>query len=219
MGDLFIYAAIRLPIEYKWFDFSLKGGAFIPSAEFEPEKPDNTVTAVTAANSYTVNLHYNNSNGYGVPVYLIAAATKFTFRKFSAEAEWTLREPAKEGKNIRWEESMADKLFSYYDKSYSYLLSRTTTFDASLHYQATGWFNIYLNGSYFRAKGGWTEYWGNKYRNPEKKLINIEPGFELQISPRLTVYQIAGFPVSGKNNDAPFYLFTTFSFNIFPFMR
>lgn len=219
MGDIFLFTTIRLPIEYRWFDFGLKSGVFIPSAKYEPQKPTNTLTAVTTANSYAVNLHYNYTNGYGVPVYLVAAASKLSFRKFSVEAEWTMRDPVKEGKNVRWEETMTDKVFSYYDKSYSYLLSRTFTFDASLHYQATGWFNIHLNGSLFRTKGGWTEYWGNKYENPEKKLINIEPGFELQISPSLTVYQVAGFPLSGKNSDAPFYLFTTISLNMFPFLR
>jgi hypothetical protein len=221
LGDIFLYTSIRLPIRYKWFDFGATGGLFLPSAKYEPKKPANTITAasISSADSYTINLHYNLTNGYGVPVYLVSAASKFSFRKFSAETEWAMRTPMKEGKNIRWEETLAEKAFSYYDESYSYLLSNIYTFDVSLHYQATGWFNINLNGSFLRTKGGWTEYWGNKYENPEKRLINLVPGFELQISPSLTIYQVAGFPLSGKNSDAPFYIFTTVSFNMFPFMR
>ena len=221
LGDIFLYTSIRLPVVYKWFDFGATGGLFIPSARFEPQKPENTVTSVSLAteNTTTINLHYNNTNGYGVPVYLISAASKSGYGKFSAEGRWTMRTPMKEGKNIRWEETLAEKAFSYDNESYSYLLSNICTIDASLHYQATGWFNISLNGSFLRTKGGWTEYWGNKYENPEKRLINLEPGFELQISPGLTIFQIAGFPLSGKNNDAPFYIFTTLSFNMFPFMR
>jgi hypothetical protein len=76
-----------------------------------------------------------------------------------------------------------------------------------------------MNTSFYRTRGGWTEYWGNKYSNPGRRLINLEPGFELQVSPSITIYQVAGFPLSGKNNDAPFYLFTTISFNMFPFLR
>ena len=221
MGDIFLYTGIRLPVEYRWFDFGIKGGIFLPSAKYEPPKPENTVRAVALASesSTTINLHYNYKNGYGVPVWLIAGASKFTFRNLCAEAEWTMRDPVKEGQNIRWEETLADKEFSYYDKTYSYLLSRTYTFDASLHYQATGWFNLSLNASYFKTKGGWTEYWGNKYENPKKHLLNLEPGFELQVSPGLTVYQVAGFPVTGKNCDAPFYLFTTICYKMFPFLR
>jgi hypothetical protein len=221
MGDIFLFTTVRLPIRYRWFDFGIKGGMFLPSAKYEPLKPANTVEAVTLASesSTSINLHYKNKNGYGVPVLLAAAAAKFTYGNLSAEAEWSVRDPVKEGQNIRWEETLAAKEFYYYDRSYGYLLSRTWTFDASMHYQATGWFNLSLNGSYFKTKGGWTEYWGNKYENPKKRLLNIEPGFELQISPGLTVYQVAGFPVSGKNSDAPFYMYTTISFNMFPFLR
>ena len=146
-------------------------------------------------------------------------ATIATYKDFTVEAEWTMRTPGKEGQNIRWEETLAEKSFSYYNQLYSYLLSDIYTFDFSLHYQATGWFNLSLNGSWFGSKGGWTEYWGNRYENPEKRLLNLEPGFELQISPGLTVYQVAGFPVSGKDSDAPFYLYTTISINMFPFLR
>ena len=220
MGDMFIYTTIRLPIEYHWVDFGVTGGVFVPSAKYEPLQPTNkVVTSITASNTYSVNLHYNYTNGYGVPVYFLGIATKLNYRKLTAAAEFSFRTPEKEGKNVRWEETMTDKMFSYYDKSYSFLLSDTYTFDLSLHYQATGWFNLNLNSSFYHTRGGWTEYWDNKYENPVKRLINLEPGFELQISPSLTVYQTAGFPLKGKNSDAPFYLFTTVSYNLFPLLR
>jgi hypothetical protein len=219
VSDILLFTSLRLPFEYKWFDFGIRGGVFLPSAKSEPLKPTHTVTDVWAANSFTVNYHFNNKNGFGVPVYYVSAAAKLTLSKFAIEADFTLREPVKEGTNIRWEQTMVDKTFSYYNKPYQYLLDRTTMVDASVHYQAAGWFNIFLNGSYFRTSGGWTEYYGNKYKNPDMQLSTFEPGFEIQISPSLTIYQIAGLPLSGKNADAPFYLFTTVSFNIFPFLR
>jgi hypothetical protein len=220
MGDIFLFTSVRLPMEFRWFDFRVKGGLYLPSARHEAQQPTNKVeTSLVSSNTYTVNLHYNYKNGYGVPVYLAAAAAKVNYKKFTAEADLTFRTPMKEGTGIRWEETMTDKAFSYYDKSYSYLLSNIYTLDASLHYQATGWFNVSMNSSFYRTKGGWTEYLGNKYSNQEKRLINLEPGFELQVSPSITIYQVAGFPISGKNNDAPFYLFTTVTFNMFPFLR
>ncbi len=219
MGDILLLASLRPPIQYRWFDFDVTGGLFLPSSKYQPEKPTNTVTNITAANSYTVNYHYNYTNGYGVPVYLVSASFKVSLKKFSVAADWSFRDPVKEGKNIRWEETLVDKAFSYYDKSYQYLLNRAYNLNAALHYQATGWFDIYLNGSFQKTSGGWTEYWGNKYKNPETRLINLEPGFELQISPSLTIYQVAGFPVRGKNSDAPFYMFTTIRFSNFPFFR
>jgi len=219
MGDILLMTTIRPPMRYRWFDISATGGLFVPSSSYEPEKPTNSVTNVTATNSYTVNYHYNNTYGYGVPVYLVSTSLKMSIKKFTTETSFIFKTPVKEGTNIRWQETLVDKAFTYYDKSYQYLLSNSYSINSSLHYQATGWFDINLNGSFQKTKGGWTEYWGNKYMNPETQLITLEPGFELQISPTLTIYQVAGFPVKGKNSDAPFYLFTTIRFSLFPFLK
>jgi hypothetical protein len=166
-----------------------------------------------------VNYHYNYTNGYGVPVYIISSSLKMNLKKFSTEVNFAFRTPKEEGKNIRWEETLVNKIFSYKDKSYSYLLSNAYILNTSFHYQATGWFDLHLNGCFQRTKGGWTEYWGNKYRNTETRLATLEPGFELQISPSLTVCQVAGFPLKGRNSDAPFYLFTTIRYSNFLFLR
>ena len=220
MGDLFLYTSFRLPIEYRYFDFSITGGLFLPTANYKAKQPTNTVqTSLAASNTYTVDLHYNLTNGYGVPVYYIGSSLKAGFRKLTIEADWSFTTPVKEGTSIRWDEMLIEKVFTYSDKSYRYLLSNSFNTDVSVHYQATGWFNVFINGSFYNTKGGWTEYWGNKYLNTGKSLVNIEPGFELQVSPGITIYQVAGFPLRGKNNDAPFYLFTTLNYSLFPFRR
>ncbi len=219
MGDLHLSATLRLPLEYKWFDLAFRGGFYLPSARYEPQKPSHTISDITTENSYTVNYHYNNTNGYGVPVYELSGAVKLTVGNFTLNTGVLFGDPTREGQNIRWEEALVEKDFSYYNNSYSYLLNRSLVFHTSLHYQPTGWFDLRLNGSFQKSFGGWTEYWGNKYSNPETRLFTIEPGFELQISPSLIICQDAGFPVKGKNSDAPFYLFTTVRFNMFPFLR
>lgn len=219
MGDILLSATFRLPVEYKWFDLALRGGLYLPSARFEPEKPTHNITDITTDNTYTVNYQYKNTNGYGVPVYELSGSVKFTVRKFTLNTGIIFRDPTREGHNIRWEETLSENTFSYYNQSFSYLLSRTIISNTSLHYQATGWFDMKLNCSFQKSYGGWTEYWGNKYSNNEIHLLVIEPGFELQISPAMTIYQNAGFPIKGKNSDAPFYLFTTLRINMFPFLR
>lgn len=219
LGDILLLATLRPPVEYRWIDFSITGGLFLPSSKYKPEKPTDIVTNVTAADSYTVNYHYNYTNGYGVPVYLMAGTVKAGIKKFTFQADLTFKTPKKEGTSIRWEENLANQKFSYNDKSYKYLLSNSWMINCSLHFQATGWFDLFLEGSWLKTIGGWTEYWGNKYKNPETRLLTVEPGFELQISPSLTIYQVAGFPLSGKNSDAPFYLFTTVRFSNFIFSR
>jgi len=219
MGDLFLNASLRLPFDLKTFDFKLSGGMFLPVAKYKPEIPTSTITDELDANNYTINYHFNNRNGFGVPVYLVSAAAKFTFSKFTAEADFTFRDPLKEGTNIRWNQTMINHSFSYSSSSYRYLPDRAMMINASLHYQAAGWFNIYMNGRYFRTSKGWTEYWGLQFSNPEIQLLTLEPGYELQISPSLRLYQVAGFALAGKNSDAPFFMVTTLSYNIFPFKK
>jgi hypothetical protein len=220
LGDLFIFTTFRLPIRYRGFDFSATGGLYMPTSDYQPPKPESTVvTNTTTASSYTVNLHYNQTNGYGVPVYLLAGAVKVGYRKFTVEGDFTFRTPKEEGTNIRWETTLVDKKFTYNEKTYSYLLNNSYDLNVSLHYQATGWFDVFFNTNWQKANGGWTEYYGKKYENKETELLALEPGFELKISPSLTIGQMAGFPVSGINSDAPFYLLTTVRFNFFPYYR
>ncbi|MGA1976386.1 MAG: hypothetical protein ABSG89_00875 [Bacteroidales bacterium] len=220
MGDLFLYTSFRLPLEYRWFDLDMTGGIFLPTAKYEAQQPTNSLVAsATSVNAYTINLKYNNTNGYGVPVYYIGASCKFSLGKFSSEADWSMQTPMKEGTNLRWNATLADNVFSYGNESYSYLLSNSYTLDISLHYQAKGWFNISMNGIFYNTKGGWTEYWGNKYKNNEESLFTLEPKLEIQISPALTIYEVAGWSPDGKNIDAPFYLFMILSYKLFPFLK
>lgn len=219
MADINMFLSLRLPIEYKRFDFALRGGISIPSAKYEPDKPTHSITDITSANSYTINYHYNNRNGCGVPSYSVSAMTKFTFSKFAIEADFTFSDPLKEGSSIRWDETMESLDFSYTSSPYQYLSDRTISANAAFHYQPVGWFNLYINNNYFKTSGGWTEYYGNKYSNEEIELYSLEPGFEIQISPGVLIYQTAGFSLWGRNADAPFYLYTTLRFNIFPFKK
>ena len=220
MGDLLLTATARLPLEFKWFDFSLTGGLYLPTAKNEQDKPSHSVTDISTSNTYTVNYRYNYRYGFGVPVWLTGAGAKFSLGKYSLQAGLVYTTPREEGTGTRWDQTLVNsRTFDYQEKEYKYLLSDSWSGTLSFHYQATGWFDVSLNGSYNKTTGGWTDYWGNKYSNPETRIFIIEPSFELQITPTLKVCQSAGFPVSGKNCDAPFFLFTTLRFSQFPFLR
>lgn len=219
LGDILVMATLRLPVRYRWFDLSASGGLYLPSSEYKPAKPTNTVTDVLTSNSYTINYHYNNKYGYGVPVYLLTGSAKGGINKLTGEFRFSFKTPREEGTSIRWEENMVNKVFAYNDREYKYLLSNSYTLYSVLHYQATGWFDLYAGWNYNLTRGGWTEYYGKKYMNKESSIMTIEPGFELHLSPTLTICQTAGFPVTGKNSDAPFFLFTTVRYSFFPLFR
>jgi hypothetical protein len=218
-SDLFLSGALRLPFEYKWFDFRVSGAYFLPTSKFKPPEPTNTITDVTSANSYTINYHYNNKNGFGVPVIQFTGEAKVNLSKFTLMASYIFQDPVKEGQNIKWTQILLNQKFTYYSQPYQYLLNRTTSFDLSFHYQAAGWFNVNLNMNFLHSSKGWTEFWGSKYMNPDQKLFSLEPGFEIQVSPLVRIYEVIGLPVSGKNAYGPFFLYTTFHFNLFPFRK
>lgn len=218
-GDLTLAAALRLPFEYKTFDVSMRGGITIPLAEWKPSIPTHTITDYSSPNSYTVNYKFNHNNGNGVPLYFVSAAAKFTLSKVSLEARGSYRVALREGESFRWGWTATGSTFSYFNNTYSYLPDKSIFINGSIHYQAAGWLDIFLSNYFLKSSSGWTEFYENKYANPEKSLMTIEPGFELQISPSMTIYQYAGFAVSGKSTDAPFYLLTTLSFNMFPFLK
>lgn len=219
MGDMTISAALRPPIEYRLFDFSLRGGITLPLAKYKPSEPSHSITGYSSPNNFTINYQYNYKNGTGVSMYNISAAGKFTFSKISLEARGIYRFPSAEGESIRWGWTRTGSSFTYYSTPYKYLPDRMLIINGSLHYQAAGWLDLFAGAWMSKYTSGWTEYYGNKYANPEVSLLTLEPGFELQIAPSLTIYQYAGFQISGKNCDAPFYVLTTLSFNMFPFWK
>lgn len=218
-GDITLNIALRPPLEYRFFDFSLKGGITLPSAKNEPEKPSHSITDYSSPDNFTINYQYNYKNGIGVPMYNLSASGKITFSRISLEARGYYRFPSKSDESLRWSWTRMGSTFTYYQSPFTYLPDRTLTINGSVHYQAAGWLDLFIGGYLNKNSSGWTEYNGEKYSNPETSLITLEPGFELQIAPSLTIYQYAGFQLSGMNCDAPFYILTTLSFNMFPFWK
>ena len=219
MGDLNITAALRLPFEYKMYDLSVRGGVTVPTAKYNPSEPSHSITDYKSPDNFTINYNFNNKNGTGVLFYNLAASGKFSVSKVSFEVNGLYRFPSKENESLRWDWTRIGSAFTFYPLTYRYLPGRTLMVNGAIHYQAAGFFNLFLGGYFKKTSQGWTEYYGNKYANPDVSLITLEPGFELQISPDLKIYQYAGFQLAGKNTDAPFYLLTTLSFNMFPFWK
>ena len=219
LGDILFFATLRQPFSFRYVDVSATGGLYIPSSQFKPQQPNDKVTTTAVANTYIINSYSRYTNGYGVPVYLLAGSLKVSVKKFSLAADFTFRTPKREGENIRWQATLADSKFTYTDKAYKYLLSNEYTVNGEIHYQPVGWFNFFVGCNWQKTKGGWTESAGIKYSNPVTSLVTIDPGFELQVSPSLTVFEVAGFPVSGRNTFAPFYIFTTIRFSNFLSVR
>ena len=220
MGDLLLQAAAHLPMEYKLFDIGLAGGIYLPVGRSETPQPEHKITDVAAANIYTINYHFKNVNGNGVPVYLMSAAGKLSVSKFTLSTDLTIKTPMKEGENMRWDYTLQTaKTFTYTGKPYSYLLNTLKSLNVTAHYQAAGWLDVYLNTTIFKSSGGWTEYTLGRYSNPDQSFIAIEPGMELQVSPAIKIYQRMSLPVSGTNADAPFYFYITLSGNMFLFLK
>ena len=214
--DLLLKIMIKAPIPGQNFRAGIGTGISLPTARHEPEQPSHTISDVIDDNNYTINYHFNNKNGNGVPLFYLSASIRMTSGKVTLGADASYRKPLKEGTSIRWSQSLVNRTFIYYKTDYNYLPDQSLNINASIHYQASGWLDTYLAGNYFKSGMGWTDYYGVKYSNHRQSLFMIEPGFEIQISPSLRIKEFAGFPFAGKNADAPMFILTSISFNIFP---
>lgn len=219
MGDLFLYGSLRLPFEYKTFDLSLMGGLSLPTAAYKSSHPEHTITDYINQDTYTVNYHYINKNGNGVPFWQVKGSGKFLYSKFAAEASFSYTVPFREGNGTRWDHTLTGKVFTYTGTSFLYLPDETAEASFGIFYQANGWFNVHAVADYKKFLNGWTEYYGIKYRNPDVRLLTMVPGYEIQVSPAVRISQLAGFSLSGRNSDAPFFMVTTLTYNLMPFSK
>jgi len=215
-SDLEIWGGMRLPIQYNIFDFAIRGGVSFPTANHRPDKPSHTIEPLEDQ-SYSIQYHYNHKNGNGVMQYLVSALFKLRLNRFSIIGNGIFYIPSGEGESIQWNERLENNQFVYEEVPYTYYLSRSLDFNGEIHFQALGWLDIFLGGQYFSNNGGWTEQYGDQYALPERRLVYIQPGLEIQVSPLIRLNQEIGFPVSGKNTDAPFFINISLSFNMMPF--
>ena len=225
LNDLLIYASLRLPIEYKFFDINFGGGIFLPSAKYKPDQPKHSITSIEhilpdgSIFEHSVNYRYHIPNGSGVPMYRLSSSGKLKVDKISFQLDAVFQFPAKTGNNIRWSHTLltfdSGDEFSYTSEEYEYLPDRAHRVDLAIHYQVNGWLDLFLNGANFSSSGGWLENWGQKYANSQQTLWTIEPGFSIQVSPKLILFQKTCFPLSGKNIDGQFGIMITARFNLF----
>ncbi len=216
--DLRLWLTLSLPFAIDNFDLAVENGISVPTARHEPDEPAHTYQPLGGL-SALINYHYNNNNGTGVPVWNTSACLRLTANKVTLFASGAIFSPMKEGSSIRWNETLVNEKFIYNQESYTYMPPARIDIYASLHYQATGWLDLYCGLNSSSESGGWTEQYGIKYANPENGLIYLQPGLEIQVSPLVRLSEVAGFAVSGHAVDAPFFILTSFSFNMMPFTR
>jgi len=79
--------------------------------------------------------------------------------------------------------------------------------------------DLFAGVEYFKSHSGWIEDSDEKYDTPEKILIFLKPGFEIQVSPLMRIAENIGIAVKGQNIDAPFIINTSLVFNLMPFTK
>lgn len=214
--DLYLYGSLGLPFDVDIVDFTLKGGISLNTAKHKPDKPDHTYDYF-GLGSYTFNYHYINNNGTGTPVWKAGADLQLAFNKVTLYTTALFSSPLKEVQSYYWSEFFENGDFIYTSHDYSFLPQESLNIYASLHYQALNWLDLSLALNHFKSTGGWISYNDVKYSVNDLVLDNLELGLEIQVSPLIRLYEVAGFTVGGQNADAPFYIMTSLSFNIIPF--
>ncbi len=212
-------------IHSKKFFMIINGGAFIPTAQYKPEQPQNEIINnpdfyhTTADNAVYVNYHNYNKLGDGIYKLQVGGAIKWIISNLAISCDANYIKGLGETNNISWQFQLNNGVFQYKENPYKMQYSDNLKFNGGLMLQVYPWLAVATNFQTFNAFNGWSEESGKRIRNPEMDLVNFVPGFEIQVTSHLRWTQEVGFPISGRNIYAPLYFSTGISLNYFPFKK
>ena len=214
LEDIYAGIDLRVPLNTRKVDIGLSLGAFIPAGKSAPGKPEHVVT--TDDEDRTIQYHYVNHWGKGVPVLAGAFKAKYRGRDWAATGWAEYKHGLGESSSKEWKHQLYETGFEYYPLTYALQLPDELRVHAEFEYQAFPWVDTMLGLDFWSATGGWSEQSGQRKPNSAAQLVSIQPGFDILVSARLWIRQGFSFTLAGKNEFAPFFAYTTVSYNFFP---
>ena len=108
---------------------------------------------------------------------------------------------------------MYEDEFSYQSVPYKTKPGNTLSYVLTFDYQAIDWFDVFGRFSGMMYRGGWDEKEGVRIGHPEKNIMAVGFGYEIQVARHLRLFQSMDIPILGKNELAPLVIYTGASFN------
>lgn len=214
LEDLLIATELRAPFTPKNIDVVLFMGATLPTAKAEPSQPKHTVRNDVDFNAITY--HYRNHWGQGVPCITAGLRSKFRAKNWAYSVSGEYWHPTKEGNSKSWKHQLYGLNFTYYESEYTYALPRRFNFAGEIEHQPLPWVAVSLGGDVTKYAKGWSTISSRKVQSNEARLISMSMGIELLVTHQLWLKQRFLFSLAGENQFAPFIIYTSLTYNLFP---
>jgi len=215
LSNLFVGLALRLPFDIDHFGWRVSAGASLPVANYKPEKPTHSSTTVVDSLGVfqQVRFHYNDKAGNGTMIYHFGTTAQF-FTDNMAITGWADYSLCfSEAETHYWESRLYEDEFSYQSVPYKTKPGNTLSYVLTFDYQAIDWFDVFGRFSGMMYNGGWDEEEGVRIGHPEKNMMAVGFGYEIQVARHLRLFQSMDIPILGKNELAPLVIYTGASFN------
>lgn len=213
--DMLISIAGRAPFFPKSIDLIVFAGIGLPMGSDQDQIPKHSVDFESGYPSYT----YRFYPSWGKGSLFINAGGAFKYRgKNSAVSIYSIYDyPLKESTNLIWQHQLINNRFHYQSQSYSYMPSGILKSWLELERQLAPWFDLSLIIHTVLSNGGWQEVAGIKVTNAAMQLVQICPGYEILVTPKIWLRQRACFSLAGQSSEGPFTISTSLVYNFFPF--
>jgi len=213
LNDIRWELSLRPFTQIKAIDFIIQPQISFPTAKWKPDQPSHVYQQIPSAQEIDINYRYNEHNGYGVTCFSLLTGLKFRLSDFAVTLTGNYLMPLGDTKTIGWNSILYFNSFTYSSFPYSFHQANELDASAILDYQAKDWFSLRLAVYYLSTQNGWSEATSDRLKTDPTRQIILSPGYEIQVSPYLRMFQKVGFPVSGKNIAIPLTLYTGFSLN------
>ena len=159
LSDLYVGLALRLPFDMDHFCWRISAGAYLPVANYKPEKP--THTSVTMSDSlgtfHEIRFHYNNKVGNGSMICSFGTAAQVSLEKMAITGMADYSLSFSETETQYWESRLYEDEFTHQSVPYKTKPGTTLSFALIYDYQAIEWFDVFARVTGMMYSGGWDE--------------------------------------------------------------
>lgn len=204
----------RVPFKTRKIDLLATAAILLPVGEHEQLKPTHKIKI----SDFGWEIEYQNETpvNRGVPLYRFGGAFKYRAGNIGITVIGDYTIASKETTQLNWLYQLnAQNEFEYSSTRYKTSPSDQLRANAIIEFQASPFANFYLAGSLLQLNNGWFEWNGATYKEDNKSLFTLGPGFELIITPRLWFRETFSLPLNGKSIDSGLQFTSTLSYNIF----
>ncbi len=201
-------------------DLIFSAGMALPTAAAGPQQPkynlENTPDPTFFSGNVQVLQRINQSaNGIGAAALNYGVKAKHRMNDLALSLFYNYSLPLNESTHTGYIPDLVNGSFSYEEYDFEEQNPDLTFLMATVEYQAFSFANFAAGFVHQSQKNGWSLESNRKLSIPDARLFSALLNYEVIVTPKLWISQVASFPVMGQNQRAPFMIQTNLRYNFF----